>query len=42
MNEILRQAMRDGRLEGVFRKWKMWNDDQPLCMRASSAKARRH
>ena len=29
MNEILRQAMRDGRLEAIFRKWKMWNDDQP-------------
>ena len=28
MNEILRQAMRDGRLEAIFRKWKMWNDDQ--------------
>jgi polar amino acid transport system substrate-binding protein len=29
VNEILRQAMRDGRLEAIFRKWKMWNDDQP-------------
>lgn len=29
MNEILRQAMRDGRLEAIFRRWKMWNDDQP-------------
>ena len=29
MNEILRQGMRDGRLEAIFRKWKMWNDDQP-------------
>jgi polar amino acid transport system substrate-binding protein len=25
---ILRQAMRDGRLEAIFRRWKMWNDDQ--------------
>ena len=29
LNEILRQAMRDGRLEAIFRKWEMWNDDQP-------------
>ena len=29
MNDILRQAMQDGRLEAIFRKWKMWNDDQP-------------
>ena len=29
MNDILRQAMADGRLEAIFRKWKMWNDDQP-------------
>jgi len=29
MNDILRQAMKDGRLEAIFRKWKMWNDDQP-------------
>jgi polar amino acid transport system substrate-binding protein len=26
---ILKQAMRDGRLETIFRKWKVWNDDQP-------------
>jgi polar amino acid transport system substrate-binding protein len=26
---ILRQAMKDGRLESIFRKWKVWNDDQP-------------
>jgi His/Glu/Gln/Arg/opine family amino acid ABC transporter permease subunit len=25
---ILRQAMRDGTLEGIFRKWQVWNDDQ--------------
>ena len=23
------QAMRDGRLEAIFRRWEMWNDDQP-------------
>lgn len=26
---ILRTAMRDGRLERIFRKWQVWNDDQP-------------
>ncbi len=26
---ILRAAMRDGRLEAIFRRWEMWNDDQP-------------
>jgi polar amino acid transport system substrate-binding protein len=25
----LRAAMRDGRLEQIFRKWRVWNDDQP-------------
>jgi polar amino acid transport system substrate-binding protein len=29
IDEILRQAMTDGRLEAIFRRWKMWNDDQP-------------
>ena len=29
MNDILRQAMADGRLEAIFRKWRLWNDDQP-------------
>ena len=29
INEILREAMRDGRLEAIFRRWDMWNDDQP-------------
>ena len=28
MNEILLQAMKDGRLEAIFRRWNMWNDDQ--------------
>ncbi len=29
MNEILLRAMKDGRLESIFRRWNMWNDDQP-------------
>ena len=29
VNEILRGAMRDGTLERIFRKWGVWNDDQP-------------
>lgn len=29
VNAELRAAMRDGRLEGIFRRWKVWNDDQP-------------
>jgi polar amino acid transport system substrate-binding protein len=29
INGILREAMRDGRLETVFRRWEMWNEDQP-------------
>jgi polar amino acid transport system substrate-binding protein len=29
VNEILRDAMRDGRLEAIFRRWGMWNADQP-------------
>jgi polar amino acid transport system substrate-binding protein len=29
MNEILRGAMQDGRLEAIFRRWNMWNGDQP-------------
>jgi polar amino acid transport system substrate-binding protein len=29
MNLLLQEAMRDGRLERVFRRWGMWNDDQP-------------
>jgi polar amino acid transport system substrate-binding protein len=28
-DEILRGAMRDGRLERIFRTWLVWNDDQP-------------
>jgi polar amino acid transport system substrate-binding protein len=29
INDILRAAMRDGRLEATFRRWNMWNEDQP-------------
>jgi polar amino acid transport system substrate-binding protein len=29
VDDILREAMRDGTLEGIFRKWQVWNDDQP-------------
>ncbi|HXV82778.1 MAG TPA: ABC transporter substrate-binding protein/permease [Candidatus Binatia bacterium] len=29
VNEIFRGAMRDGTLERIFRKWNVWNDDQP-------------
>ena len=29
INGVLRGAMRDGTLERIFRKWDVWNDDQP-------------
>jgi len=29
MNIALLAAMKDGRLEAIFRKWGLWNDDQP-------------
>ncbi|HEX6161866.1 MAG TPA: ABC transporter substrate-binding protein/permease [Vicinamibacterales bacterium] len=29
VDAILRQAMRDGTLEAIFKKWNVWNDDQP-------------
>ena len=29
IDEILRAAMRDGTLEKIFRKWNVWNEDQP-------------
>ena len=28
VNEALRAAMTDGRLEAMFRRWNVWNDDQ--------------
>src|SRR5258705_1348808 len=29
MNVVLREAMRDGRLEAIFKRWDVWNEDQP-------------
>ena len=29
MNVVLRDAMRDGRLEAIFKRWNVWNEDQP-------------
>lgn len=29
INDILRRAMSDGRLEAIFRRWEVWNEDQP-------------
>ena len=29
VDQILKAAMRDGTLERIFRKWRVWNDDQP-------------
>ena len=29
INGLLREAMRDGSLERIFREWNVWNDDQP-------------
>jgi polar amino acid transport system substrate-binding protein len=29
IDDILRTAMRDGTLERILRKWRVWNDDQP-------------
>lgn len=29
IDDILREAMRDGRLEAIFRRWGLWNDRQP-------------
>jgi polar amino acid transport system substrate-binding protein len=28
LDEVLRTAMRDGRLEAIFRRWNVWNEDQ--------------
>ena len=28
INDVLQEAMRDGTLEKIFRKWAVWNDDQ--------------
>jgi polar amino acid transport system substrate-binding protein len=29
VNDVFRQMMRDGTLERILRRWKLWNDDQP-------------
>jgi len=29
VDTILRDAMRDGTLESIFKKWRVWNEDQP-------------
>ncbi len=29
IDEILKAAMQDGRLESIYRRWQIWNDDQP-------------
>lgn len=34
VNDVLRAAMRDGRLEAIFRRWGVWNDDQPALYHA--------
>jgi polar amino acid transport system substrate-binding protein len=40
VDQILRDSMRDGTLETIFRKWNVWNDDQPrLYARVTSASA---
>ena len=32
-DQVLEAAMADGTLEGIFRKWGVWNDDQPSLYR---------
>lgn len=39
VDQILRDAMRDGTLESIFRKWKVWNDDQPALFARTLAEA---
>ena len=29
IDTMLREAMRDGTLEAIFKRWRVWNDDQP-------------
>jgi polar amino acid transport system substrate-binding protein len=38
VNDVLREAMRDGTLERIFRKWNVWNDDQPALYEAVVAR----
>jgi polar amino acid transport system substrate-binding protein len=40
VDQILKDAMRDGTLQAIFQKWNVWNDDQPrLYARVTSATA---
>jgi polar amino acid transport system substrate-binding protein len=38
VNRVLRTAMGDGRLEAIFRKWAVWNDDQQALYAATLAR----
>ena len=38
VNEVLRAAMGDGTLERIFRKWGVWNDDQPALYKSLIAR----
>jgi polar amino acid transport system substrate-binding protein len=40
VDEILRDAMRDGTLEGIFKKWNVWNDIQPRLFAAQTTGSR--
>ncbi len=37
VNEILRNAMRDGRLERIYRRWEIWDDRQAEFLHAAGA-----
>jgi polar amino acid transport system substrate-binding protein len=37
VNEILRAAMRDGRLERIYRRWEIWDDRQAEFLRTAGA-----
>jgi polar amino acid transport system substrate-binding protein len=37
VDAILRQAMRDGRLERIYRAWNIWDDGQAAFLRAAAA-----
>jgi polar amino acid transport system substrate-binding protein len=39
VNEILRAAMRDGRLERIYRRWEIWDDRQAAFLRTAAAEA---
>jgi His/Glu/Gln/Arg/opine family amino acid ABC transporter permease subunit len=40
IDQVLLGAMRDGRLEAIFRKWGLWNEDQPALYARLIAAAR--